>query len=171
MCLSFLFWQPECSVLLDALEQSAYNPEVSVVLAKSLLHILKLSAEKTVLSFKTLEAISRVLRVACIQAQESRRYESTTLPSDSIQISQRVGPYEKLQKWHKSIKTLIELFQEYISTTEDAKYFVLCSSTCVDCLFDLFWEKDLRKDVLTHILDLMKVVYHPFLLWISFATN
>lgn len=152
---------PECSVLVDALEQSAYNPEVSSVLAKSLLHILKLSVEKTVLSFKTLEAISRVLRVACIQAQESRRYESTTLPSDSIQISQRVGPYEKLQKWHESIITLIELFQEYISTTEDAKYLVLCSSTCVDCLFDLFWEKDLRKDVLTHILDLMKLDPFP----------
>ncbi|KAL6961748.1 hypothetical protein U1Q18_047985 [Sarracenia purpurea var. burkii] len=36
--------EPECSVLLDALEQSACNPEIAGVVVKSLLRILQLSA-------------------------------------------------------------------------------------------------------------------------------
>ncbi|KAK9930220.1 hypothetical protein M0R45_027267 [Rubus argutus] len=64
---------PELSALLDALEQTACNPEVSSALAKSLLRILQLSVEKTIASFKAVNAFPRVLKVACIQAQESRR--------------------------------------------------------------------------------------------------
>ncbi|KAJ0086389.1 hypothetical protein Patl1_08678 [Pistacia atlantica] len=70
---------PESSALLDALEQSAYNPEIAGVLAKSLLRILQLSAEKTISSFKTLDAVPRVLKVACIQAEESRSPELASM--------------------------------------------------------------------------------------------
>ncbi|KAL5988451.1 hypothetical protein ACLOJK_036215 [Asimina triloba] len=64
---------PECSALLDALEQSACNPEIATVLAKSLQRILQLATEQTLASFKTLDASARVLKVACIQAQELGR--------------------------------------------------------------------------------------------------
>ncbi|GJW65340.1 BEACH domain-containing protein B isoform X1 [Tanacetum coccineum] len=65
--------QPECSVLISSLELFACNPDVATGLAKCLLHILQLAPEKTVSSFNTLDAIPRVLKVACVQAQESKR--------------------------------------------------------------------------------------------------
>lgn len=164
-------WQPECSVLLDALEQSAFNPEITTLLAESLHSILQFSAEKTVSSFKALDAISRVLKVACILAQESKRPGNTSpfVESNNVEL---VQPCEKpdspriAQGWLKSMETLMELFAEYFSATEDAKKMVLQSSTCVDSLFDLFWEESLRNRVLSYILDLMKVLHcYPFLIW------
>ena len=58
--------------------------------------------------------------------------------------------------WHKSVETCLELFAEYF-VTDDAKIYILHSSACIDCLFDLFWEEDLRNRMLKYILDLMKV--------------
>lgn len=153
---------PECSVLLDALEQSACSPEVSSVLAKSLRHILRLSTEKTVASFKTLDAIPRVLKVVCIQAQECRKSGdlSPLLESNDVKLvkPQISNLSSTSQSWLKSMETVMELFMEYFSIADDAKILVLRSSTCVDCMFDLFWEEALRNDVLIHILDLMKIV-------------
>lgn len=158
-----IFWQAECSVLLDALEQSVANPEIANVLAKSLLHVMQLSPEKTVSSFKTLDAIPRVLKVASILVQESRRQWSTSssettsgdmVPSQSNEISH--SPKTVLI-WHRSVETSLELFAEYF-VTHDAKLHILHSSACVNCLFDLFWEEGLRNRMLKYILDLMKVL-------------
>lgn len=129
------------SVLLDALEQSACNPEVADVLINSLVRILELSPEKTIASFKTLEAVPRVLKVACIQAEESRRFDSL----------------ETAQNWLRCMETSMGLFMKFFSIADDARSLVLHSSACIDCLFDLFWEESLRNHVLKHILDLMKV--------------
>lgn len=135
--------QPECSVLLDALEQSSCNPEITGSIAKCLFRIYLASAEKTAASFKTLDAIPRVLKVACIQVYESkRRREFGNSTSEEI-----------VQSWHASL----ELFRKYFSATEDSRNLILHSSSCVDCLFDLFWEEKLRDRVLVYILDLMKV--------------
>ncbi|KAH7524781.1 hypothetical protein FEM48_Zijuj06G0155600 [Ziziphus jujuba var. spinosa] len=133
---------PELSVLLDALEQSACNPEVADVLINSLVRILELSPEKTIASFKTLEAVPRVLKVACIQAEESRRFDSL----------------ETAQNWLRCMETSMGLFMKFFSIADDARSLVLHSSACIDCLFDLFWEESLRNHVLKHILDLMKTV-------------
>ncbi|RWW26146.1 hypothetical protein GW17_00009489 [Ensete ventricosum] len=54
---------PECSVLLDTLEKSACNPEIASILLKSLLRILQLAVEQSLASFKSLDAIARVLKV------------------------------------------------------------------------------------------------------------
>lgn len=163
----FLLWQPECSVLLDALEQSAFYPEIASILVKTLLRILQLSCEKTIASFKTLDAITLVLKVACIQAQEFRRSGNNGLDVKnnrvevvSPQSCLRFDPSEKAQSCLKSMEASMDLLLEYISIADadDAEILVLRSSTCVDCLFDLFWEKTLRNRVLPLILDLMKVL-------------
>ncbi|XP_057974811.1 BEACH domain-containing protein B isoform X2 [Malania oleifera] len=165
---------PECSVLLDALEQSACSPEIAAIVAKSLLCILQLSSEKTIASFKTLDAIPRVLTVACIQARESKRARKVGPSGESIYVEsvypqcfqrsssfetgfQRSSSTKTAQSWLKSMETSMELFSEYFSSADGAKSLVLHSSVCIDCLFDLFWEEGLRSQVLTHILDLMKI--------------
>lgn len=155
---------PELSVLLDALEQCAYNSRLSSALARSLLHILQLSAEKTLASFKALDAIPRILKVVCIQAQELRRSRKTgpSLGSKETVVpahrAQESDSSDTAQNWQKSMETAMNIFSEYLSSDDEAKLSILVGSTSVDCLFDLFWEEDLRRCVLNHILDLMKIV-------------
>lgn len=158
---------PESSALLDALEQCACTPEIACVLAKSLLHILQLATEKTIASFKTLNAIPRMLKVACIQAQESRRsgnigpsIESNYAEATQAQSHQKSDSKEIAHSWIKCMETSMELLMEFLLVADDARSLVLHSSTCIDCLFDLFWEEGLRSRVLKHILELMKIV--PF---------
>lgn len=167
-------WQPECTVLVDALEHSVCNPELATALAKSLLHILQLSAEKTVSSFKRLAAIPRILKVTCILVQESKRIETTVALAETTTSgmasphSQRISYSPAMTEcWEKCIKTFMELFAEYFSASEDAKLSILYSSLCISCMFDLFWEEDLRNLMLSYVIDLMKVrhsyVQYPIL--------
>ncbi|KZV43357.1 BEACH domain-containing protein lvsC-like, partial [Dorcoceras hygrometricum] len=151
---------PECAVLLDALEQSAYNLELADVLAKSLLHILQLSTEKTVSSFKALDAIPRILQIACIQAQDSKRpgsaspYVETT--NTSGQSHEMSYSFKSTQQYPNSMKMLMDIFAEYFSISDDAKNSILQSYTCINCMFDLFWEEGLRNHMFKYVLDLMK---------------
>ncbi|GAB4839467.1 hypothetical protein Ancab_028990 [Ancistrocladus abbreviatus] len=152
---------PECSALLNALEQSACNPEVATILAKSLLRILWHSVEKTVASFKELNTVSRVLKVACIQSLEFRRSgdarivgQSDSIVSDGKHQSSNMS--ETSSNGFKSVEASVELFTAYLSAAAEVKSLVLHSSTCIDCLFELFWEEDLRNLMLGYILDLMK---------------
>ena len=169
-----ILWQPELSAMLDALEQSACNPEVASDLAKSLLRILQLSAEKTIASFKSLDAAARVLKVTCVQVQESKRLgnigrtvEGNTTEAAPSYTHQR-SLQEIAQGWVKCMETSMELFMEFFSATDDARSLVLHSSTCIDCLFDLFWEEDLRNNVLKYILELLKVYLSLFLSFFLF---
>ncbi|KAF9610456.1 hypothetical protein IFM89_022420 [Coptis chinensis] len=155
---------PECSVLLDALEQSACHPELANIIMKSLHRILQLAGEKTVASFKTLDAVSRVLKVACIQAQEFRRSRINNLPVENgyvkglpTQSCQGSGSAEFDQSWLKCMVTSLDLLSEYLSQADEAHSLVLHSTTCIDFLFDLFWEEGVRKRVLAHIFDLIRL--------------
>ncbi|XP_050379175.1 BEACH domain-containing protein B isoform X2 [Argentina anserina] len=154
---------PEISALVDALEQSACNPEVSSALSKCLIRILNLSTEKTIASFKAVNSFPRVLKVACIQSQKSRR-SSNIIPSvesdvgEVVQCHNRSNAHETAQRWIKCMETTMELYMEFFSTVEDARSLVLHSSECISRLFDLFWEEGLRNKALNHILDLMKIV-------------
>ncbi|XVE60616.1 hypothetical protein DITRI_Ditri05aG0142300 [Diplodiscus trichospermus] len=155
---------PELSALLEALEQSACNPEIASVLAKSLLRILQLSPEKTIASFKTLSAVSRVLKVACILAQESKRWGNIChvignnhLEGVSPHSHERLDSSETSQRWTQCMEICMELFMEFFSVADDARSLILHDSTCIDCLFELFWEEGLRNYVLRYILDLMKI--------------
>ncbi|KAJ6939644.1 BEACH domain-containing protein lvsC isoform X3 [Populus alba x Populus x berolinensis] len=153
---------PEVSVLLDALEQCACHPDIAVVLAKSLLHILQLLPEKTIASFKSLSAVSRVLKVACIQAEECRRsgnmspsLESKILP---LHGGQRPNSEKMGQSWYACMDTCMGLFTKFFSIADDAGSLVLGDWICIDYLFDLFWEEGMRNQVFESILDLMKLV-------------
>ena len=139
---------------MDALEHSACNPEIAGAIAKCLLRIYQHAAEKTAASFKTLDAISRVLKIACIQVHESKRLDHNYAESESVG---KPTLQEMVQNWYASLETCMELFGKYYSTTEDAKILILRSSSCIDCLFELFWEENLRERVLAYVLDLMKV--------------
>lgn len=146
--------------MLEALELSACNPGVSNLLAKGLLQIMRSSSEKTLSSFRTLDAVPRVLKVACIQAQESKRHgiASPHTEDDPVfSLNQDMNSFEMIHSWQNSMGTFIELFTEFFSLTNDAKNTTLHSATCIDHLFDLFWEEQLRNRMLPLILDLMKV--------------
>lgn len=157
--------QPECSILLDALEHSACNPEIAGAIGKCLIRIYQYAAEKTASSFKTLDAISRVLKIACIQVHESRRIDYDYAESEGFGKS---SPLEMVQRLYASLETCMELFGKYFSTTEDARSLILRSSSCIDCLFELFWEENLRERVLAYVLDLMKVCTSvPFAMFVS----
>ncbi|KAF4394947.1 hypothetical protein F8388_017675 [Cannabis sativa] len=156
---------PELSALLDAFEQSACNPEVSNVLAKSLLRILQLSTEKTIASCKSLNAAARVLKVACLQAQESKRFQSigSSVEGNAIDVvssyTQQMPNEQAIgQCWFKCLDISMELFTAIFSAADDARSLILHSSACIDCLFDLFWEERLRNNVLKYILELLKIV-------------
>ncbi|XP_015579782.2 BEACH domain-containing protein B isoform X1 [Ricinus communis] len=152
---------PELSGLLDALEQCAYHSEIANVVAKSLVRVLQLSSEKTVASFKALSAIPRVLKVACIQAKESRKSGSVSLSLEKV-----LPPYtdvtsdlpETAESRLECMETCMHLFTEFFSIADDARSSVLRDMTCIDCLFDLFWEEGMKNIVLEHIFDLMKIV-------------
>nr|XP_043606677.1 BEACH domain-containing protein B isoform X1 [Erigeron canadensis] len=145
---------PECSVLLDSLELFACNSEVATGLAKCLLHILQLAPEKTFYSFKTLDAIPRVLKVACIQPQESKRPVNDLSNFREMIVSQ---PSRKSSS-RDCMEACMQLFAEFYAVTEEAKLLVLNSSTCIDCLFDLFWEECMRSSMLSYIFALMKFI-------------
>lgn len=156
----------ELSALLDALEHSACNPEIACVLVRSLVRILQLSPERTIASIKTLNAVSRVLQVACVQAQESRRLGSMESSSEnsgmealaSVQDQHTCNSPEAVQSCYNCMKMCMEFFATVLAAAEDTWSLILHSFTCIDCLFDLFWVEGLRDDVLRHILDLMKIM-------------
>ncbi|QHN94309.1 BEACH domain-containing protein B [Arachis hypogaea] len=158
----------EMSAMLDALEHSAYNPEIASVLLRSLVRILQLSPEKTIASFNTLNAISRVLKVACVQGQESRRSgimnpsnENSSMELLSLVHDQyKSNLSESVKSWFNCMKLCLEFFSKFSEAVEDTRSLILHNFSCVDCLFDLFWVEGLRQDVLRHILDLMKIVPH-----------
>ncbi|XP_010671613.1 BEACH domain-containing protein B isoform X2 [Beta vulgaris subsp. vulgaris] len=149
---------PECSALLDALEQSAPNSEIAIVLCKSLLQILQHAREKTVASFKELNAMFRVLKVACVQAEEIRsndatHFEEVNLPPNGCQGSDLSATTNNT---NRSMGASVELFKAYFRAADDAKCLVLQNVECINCLFELFWNKDSRNLMLGYILDLMK---------------
>uniref|UniRef100_A0A2P2MSL5 Uncharacterized protein n=1 Tax=Rhizophora mucronata TaxID=61149 RepID=A0A2P2MSL5_RHIMU len=65
---------------------------------------------------------------------------------------------EIAQSWLGCMQACMELFTEFVSVGEDARSHVLHNCSCIDFLFDLFWEEDMRNNVLKHILELMKIV-------------
>ncbi|XP_038988519.1 LOW QUALITY PROTEIN: BEACH domain-containing protein B-like [Phoenix dactylifera] len=155
---------PECCVLLDTLEQSACNPEIAIILVKSLYRILQLAVEESLASFKPLNAIARVLKVACIQAQELRKLTYLSLLAEDefnegskFKRDWTPSSVETAENWIICMKSSFELFTEYLRIAENGKKFVLHNSNCIDCLFDLFWEENLRKPVLEQILGLFKL--------------
>ncbi|XP_010474048.1 PREDICTED: BEACH domain-containing protein B-like [Camelina sativa] len=152
---------PSVSVLLDALEQSATTPRIANGLSQRLLRSLQLSNENR-LSFKALNGACRVLRLACNQARESRKPVSLVESSDSgVVVDSPVKKSDSTSHtedcWFECVESCVGIFTEFFSSADDAKVYVLRSSVCVDCLFELFWEKAVRNNVMKLIIDLMKI--------------
>ncbi|GAB2294234.1 hypothetical protein Dimus_028451 [Dionaea muscipula] len=154
---------PECSVLLDALLQSGCDPAIATIIAKSLLQILQLAQEKTVVSFMELDAASRVLKVACMQAQELTKLIDVNTIAESCNgeafrdvTRQGINVSTSSIILEESVKASVELFCTYLSAAADVKTFVLHSTSCIDCLFDLFWLEGVRNLILCCIVDIMK---------------
>lgn len=149
--------------MLDALEQYSCNPGIACFVTESLHRILQLSPEKTISSLKTLNAMQRVLKVTCIQAQEYKRSctkkdsPETLLVITPVEMADIPFAKEQVQLWLKTMQASTHLFTDFLSKAEDARVLVLHNSVCIDCLFELFWEESFRSSVLTHITELMKV--------------
>ncbi|KAF3790525.1 BEACH domain-containing protein B [Nymphaea thermarum] len=156
---------PECVVLLDALEQSACNADISTILAKSLHRILQISVEQTVVSLVSLDAVTRLPEVACIQLQELWKVKKCMVKpceeGNSVSFQQVSDSSGSVMLWKQCLEASFELFIAFLSLSDDAKHLALHSSQCIDCLFDLFWEGDLRKPILDHVLGLLKLVASP----------
>lgn len=147
---------PELSALLDAFEQCVCHPGVAIFLGRSLLRILRLSSEKTVASIKALNAVPRILKIARIQAEESRRSRTMGLALENS--DQTTDSHKIVEGWFECMKTCLGVFTEFLSVADDARHLVLRDQTSIDCLFDLFWEEGIRNHVLMLILDFMKIV-------------
>ncbi|PKA52227.1 hypothetical protein AXF42_Ash010123 [Apostasia shenzhenica] len=153
---------PECSALLHALEQSAYNSELAMIFIRSLQRILQLTPEQSLVSFKSLDVMTRVLKVACVQAQEVRRFNNSLrvgldVTEGSEKTPHLVNSLGNSNSWVNCMRSSMELFNEYLSVAEHVRSLVLHDPSCIDCLFDLFWEESLMKHVLGHVLELLKL--------------
>ncbi|XP_078166919.1 binding protein isoform X2 [Carex rostrata] len=138
---------PECSFLLSTLEQSILNPRVSSFLLKSLQRVLQLATEQTISSFKALNCISRVLQVACTEAQQLKKLSI-------CEEEPREGVATNLVA---CIESAFDLFEAYLTMAENGRILVLHSASCIDSLFELFWVESLRRHVLDQIFELFRL--------------
>ncbi|KAH7652235.1 Concanavalin A-like lectins/glucanases protein [Dioscorea alata] len=144
------------------LEQSACNPAIASVLLKSMRRILQLAFDESLASFKSLDTIARVLKVACIQAQELKKFKSSIRQLDDLNLDLNnstgmVHSKDDPNKWASCMEYSLELFIRYLSLTDDAKRLVLHNAACIDCLFDLYWEENCRNSIMEHIIELIKL--------------
>jgi hypothetical protein len=70
----------------------------------------------------------------------------------------------------------LSLFMEYVTISIDGRILVLHNADCIECLFDLFHEQNIRKHVLEQVLALFRVnlclspVLKKFMFTISFPS-
>lgn len=109
----------------------------------------------------------RLLKVVYFLAQEFRKTvkigPASALIEADVSSARKVDGVHNLERaksWQDSIEASMDLFSEFLLIADDAKSSILCSTLSIDCLFDLFWEEEMRTRVLNHILDLMKVMCH-----------
>uniref|UniRef100_A0A0D9YMP2 BEACH domain-containing protein n=1 Tax=Oryza glumipatula TaxID=40148 RepID=A0A0D9YMP2_9ORYZ len=152
---------PECSALLDVLERCTYDPGLAGTILKSFHVILQLATEQTISSFKSLDALTRVLKVACLQAQHLRKLShpgdglsGNVFQSENVQMS---SSDEKIKSTIACVELAFNLFKEYTTISELGRILVLHNANCIECLFDLFQEENLRKNVLEQVLDLFRL--------------
>lgn len=100
--------------------------------------------------------MTRLLKVACIQAQDTTSTEKEIIMEDTPSEG---GNTSSLHKLNRRMGASVELLKAYFCTADDAKFLLLHNVECINCLFDLFWYKDLRSLMLGYILNLMKVIF------------
>ncbi|XP_039844468.1 uncharacterized protein LOC120704225 isoform X3 [Panicum virgatum] len=150
---------PECSALLDALEHCISDPSTVSTLLKSFRVILQLATEQTLASFESLDVITRVLKAACHQAQELRNFSNFLCSYVMIteDVSQCKSIEDRTENALMCTELALSLFTEYVTISIDGRILVLHNGDCIECLFDLFQEQNLRKHVLEQVLALFRL--------------
>ncbi|VAI79870.1 BEACH domain-containing protein B-like isoform X1 [Triticum dicoccoides] len=155
---------PECSALVDALEHCVSDAVVASILLKCFRVILQLATQQTLASFKSLDAITRVLKVTCLQAQGLRN--SRNLPRPEITIDrddsqtkniEMTSPEDRTDHTLTCLKLGVNLLKDYVTISSDGRILVLHNAECIECLFNLFEEESLRKQVLEQVLALFRL--------------
>ncbi|XP_040380752.1 BEACH domain-containing protein B-like isoform X2 [Oryza brachyantha] len=155
---------PECSALLDALEHCISDPVVVSILLKSFRVILQLATEQTLVSFKSLDVITGVLKAACKQAKELQNF--SCLPGDDVIISRNGSQMKNIEMSSSEERTIhsiicvelaLSLFKEYVTISSYGRILILHNPDCIECLFNLFEEKNFHKHVLEQILALFRL--------------
>jgi hypothetical protein len=136
------------------------------ILLKSFRVVLQLATEQTLVSFKSLDIITRVLKAACHQAQELQKFgnypcSDAIVNGDCTQIKNIDGITENSLICRQ---LALSLFKDYVTISRDGRSLILQNADCVECLFDLFQEESLRKHVLEQVLALFRVTL--YLSWI-----
>ncbi|KAL5212760.1 hypothetical protein ABZP36_023607 [Zizania latifolia] len=152
---------PECSALLDMLEHSTYDPGLTGTILKSFHVILQLATEQTISSFNSLDVLTIVLKVACLQAQHLRKlsHPRDSLSGNDFQLEDvpMSCSDERVKSTFASVELAFNLFKEYVTIFEFGRILVLHNDNCIDRLFDLFQEETLRKNVLEQVLALFRL--------------
>ncbi|RLN08296.1 BEACH domain-containing protein B [Panicum miliaceum] len=140
---------PECSALVGALEHCTYDPGLAGAFVKSFHVILQLATEQTLASFKSIDVLTRVLKVACLQAQELRKLSHLQDDLNEDGSRSRNVPMTPSDEKIKNARTFVELafnlFKDYATISE------------IECLFDLFQEEYLRKHIVEQVLALFRL--------------
>lgn len=146
--------------MLSALEHCTNGPGLVVTILKSFHVILKLATEQTLVSFKSLDVLTRVLKVACLQAQELRKahpsddFRGNGSQSNNVQMD---SLDERIKNALTCVELAFNLFKEYVTISDLGRMIILHNANCIGCLFDLFQEENLRKHVLEQVLALYRV--------------
>ncbi|XP_023157987.1 BEACH domain-containing protein B isoform X1 [Zea mays] len=150
---------PECLALVGALEHCTYDPGLAGGIVKSFHVILQLATEQTLASFKSIDVLTRVLKVACLQAQEIRKLSQDDLNQNGSQSRNAQTTYsdERIKNTCAFVKLAFNLFKEYATISDIGRITVLCNANCIECLFDLFQEEYLRKHILEQVLALFRL--------------
>jgi len=156
--------------LVGALEHCTYDPGLAGAIVKSFHMILQLATEQTLASFKSIDVLTRVLKVACLQAQEIRKLSQDDLNQNGFQSRNAQMTYsdERIKNTGTFVKLAFNLFKEYATISDIGRIAVLHNANCIECLFDLFQEEYLRKHILEQVLALFRVSrIHPLSIYCS----
>ena len=141
------------------------------ILLKCCRVILQLATEQTLASFKSLDAITRVLKVACLLAQGLQNKRNLPRPDitinrDGFQTKniEMTFPEDRTGHTLTCLKLGLSLLKDYVTIASYGRILVLHNADCIECLFNLFQEENLRKQVLEQVLALFRVnlVYLKF---------
>src|SRR4051812_17265008 len=113
---------------MDALEHCVSDAVVASILLKCFRVILQLATEQTLASFKSLDAVTRVLKVACLQAQELQN--SRNLPHPDITINtdgsqtisfEMTSPMDRTDHTVTCLKLGVNLLKDYVTISSDGR--------------------------------------------------
>jgi hypothetical protein len=101
-----------------------------------------------------LGVITRVLKAACRQAQVPRNFNNFLC--SNVNTNQDSSQFKNIEGITEDAlictELALNLFMEYLIISIDGRILVLHDVDCIDCLFDLFHEQNIRKHVLEQVI-------------------